>query len=270
MTITSNIPDSGSTLWIKSMTVETQDENHDAISSEFLCHAWLTFKSAETKEHGMLSVSQGTETVTFPDGYAFPVPVTDDYKVVLTGMAENSNYPTIDQKMVLKYSISYYTDEEANKYKIKTLETFNLVARPEADAAHPRKHEVKPGLKSHHWLVPPGRHTYKAPAFRALFETADNPLGIGENARMHFIRIHLHGYGESVGLFDKTTGEEVWKGYAKNHKTLRHLLDVDSYSDSEGIALHPDHEYELEVVYDNPTEEPVDAMGALRVFIAEK
>jgi hypothetical protein len=80
------------------------------------------------------------------------------------------------------------------------------------------------------------------------------------------MRPHLHGYGESVALLDKTTGETLWTGYAKNAQDSRHVVAADIYSDAEGIPLHPDHEYELEVVYDNPTTEPIDAMGAIRAL----
>ena len=34
------------------------------------------------------------------------------------------------------------------------------------------------------------------------------------------------------------------------------------------MPFHPDHEYEFEIVYDNPTSEPIDAMGALRAFVS--
>ena len=264
MPIMSALP-SDSTLWVKSMAVEMLDEEHEPISPEFLCHAWLSYRSPESG--GMLTVSQGTEAVNLPEGFAFPVPNRADNRVMLIGMVENNNYEEIDQQAAMKYTIGYYTDEDARNLGLEALKPLNLVARPDASAVHPGEPRMA-GMQSHHWLVPPGRHTYTSPVVRPMYQTPGNPLGIGANTRIHVMRVHLHGYGESVALLDKTTGETIWTGYAKNANGLRQILRSDSYSDVEGIPLHRDHQYELEIVYDNPTDQPIDAMGAFRAFVS--
>lgn len=264
MPIMSALP-SDSTLWVKSMAVEMLDEEHQPISPEFLCHAWLSYRSPESG--GMMTVSQGTEAVTLPEGFAFPVPNRADNRVMLIGMVENNNHEVIDQEAAMKYTIGYYTDEDAKRLGLQALKPLNIVARPDAPAVHPREPRVA-GLQSHHWLVPPGRHTYRSPVVRPMFQSPGNSLGIGANTRIHFMRVHLHGYGESVALLDKTTGETIWRGYAKNAEGFRQILDSDSYSSVEGVPLHRDHQYELEIVYDNPTDEPIDAMGAFRAFVS--
>jgi hypothetical protein len=255
----------GSAVWVKSMTVEILDEAREPLSAEFLCHAWLTFRSP--RRGGMMSVSQGTKTVTLPEGFAFVMPNDPDTKLTLVGMLENNNHAVIDQKAVMKYTIGYYSDEEARKSKLKKLETLNMVGRPDAPSVHQHS-AMKPKLKPHHWMVPPGRHTYRSALERPMFRSPGNPMGIREGTRIHFMRPHLHGYGESVALIDKTTGKTIWTGYAENAKELRHVVSVDVFSDSDGIPLYPDHEYELEIVYNNPTQKPIDAMGALRAFVS--
>jgi hypothetical protein len=195
------------------------------------------------------------------------MPNNPNTKLMLTGMLENNNYAVIDQKAVMKYTIHYYSDRAARKLELKKLEPINMVGRPDAPALHPKMHLMR-GMNPHHWLVPPGRHTYRSGVVRPLFQTPGNPMGIRKGTRIHFLRPHLHGYGESVALNDKTTGTTVWKGHAENAKNLRQLVRADFYSDVEGMPLHPDHEYELEIVYNNPTNEPIDAMGALRAFVS--
>jgi hypothetical protein len=264
MSIGSALPPE-STVWVRSMSVEMVDAESEAISAEFLCHAWLSYRSPEGG--GMLTVSQGTESVTLPEGFAFPVPNTSGNRVMLIGMVENNNYDVIDQSAAMKYTIGYYSDEDAQRLGLKALKPLNMVARPDAPAVHPGAHHVR-GLHSHHWLVPPGRHTYTSPVVRPMFQAPGNPLGIGTNTRIHFMRVHLHGYGESVALLDKTTGETLWRGYAKNADGLRQILRSDFYSDVEGVPLYRDHRYELEIVYDNPTDKPIDAMGAFRAFVS--
>jgi hypothetical protein len=263
--VKSALENAGRAVWVKSMTVEILDEQREPLSAEFLCHAWLAFRSP--RRGGMMSVSQGTKSVTLPEGFAFVMPNDPETKLTLIGMIENNNHEVIDQKAVMKYTIDYYSDEEARKSKLKKLETLNMVGRPDAPAVH-HQSPMKPKLNPHHWMVPPGRHTYRSALTRPMFRTPGNPLGISEGTRIHFMRPHLHGYGESVALNDKTTGKTVWKGYAENAKELRHIVGVDFYSDVDGIPLYPDHEYELVIVYNNPTQKPVDAMGALRAFVS--
>ncbi len=264
MPIMSSLPPD-STVWVRTMSVEMVDAENKEISAEFLCHAWLSYRSP--RGGGMLTVSQGTESVILPEGFAFPIPNKPGNRVMLIGMIENNNYDVIDQPAAMKYTIGYYSDEDAQRLGLKALKPLNMVARPDAPAVHPGQH-LAAGMQSHHWLVPPGRHTYRSPVVRPMFQTPGNPLGIGTNTRIHFMRVHLHGYGESVALLDKTTGETVWTGYAKNASGLRQILYSDSYSDVEGVPLYLDHEYELEIVYNNPTDEPIDAMGAFRAFVS--
>ena len=257
--------EAGSAIWVKSMAVEILDEEHEPLSAEFLCHAWLSYKSP--KRSGMMTVSQGTKSVTLPEGFAFVMPNDPETELNLVGMVENNNHEVIDQKAVMKYTIGYYSDEEARRSNLKKLKALNMVGRPDAPPVHPQ-HALTPVIKPHHWMVPPGRHTYRSALTRPMHRSPGNSLGIDEGTRIHFMRPHLHGYGESIALNDTTTGKTVWKGHAENAKELRQVISVDIYSDVDGIPLHPDHEYELEIVYDNPTQKPVDAMGALRAFIS--
>jgi len=265
MSVKSALEKAGSAVWIKTMTVEILDEEREPLSAEFLCHAWLTFRSPKTG--GMIAVSQGTKTVTLPEGYAFVMPNDPETELNLIGMLENNNHDVIDQKVVMKYTIGFYSDEDAKKSKLRKLETLNMVGRPDAPAVH-ANHRMRPHMKPHHWMVPPGRHTYRSALTRPMFRSPGNPMGIDEGTRIHFMRPHLHGYGESVALIDKTAGKTIWKGDAENAKELRHVVRVDVFSDVEGIPLYPDHEYEIEIVYNNPTQEPIDAMGALRAFVS--
>ena len=109
-----------------------------------------------------------------------------------------------------------------------------------------------------HWLVPPGRQVLRSDVVPGVIQS---------DGLIHFIKIHLHPYGQSVTLVDKETGEEVWKGFAKNHPERAHLLSVDSYSSGDGIPIFKDRAYELITVYDNPTNAPIDAMAVMRLYV---
>ena len=119
----------------------------------------------------------------------------------------------------------------------------------------PRSHGT---TATDHWLVPPGRQVVRSDVRAGAIQF---------DGMIHFIKIHLHPYGESVALVDKATGEEVWKGRANNHPERAHLLAVDSYSDTAGIPIHRERDYELITVYDNPTDRPIDAMAVMRLYV---
>ena len=82
--------------------------------------------------------------------------------------------------------------------------------------------------------------------------------------------MHLHPYGESMELKDKTTGRTFWKGAAKSHAERAILLATDSYSSRDGIPLFKDHAYELTTVYNNPSSKPITAMAALWMYVKDK
>jgi len=109
-----------------------------------------------------------------------------------------------------------------------------------------------------HWLVPPGRQVLRSDV---------EPGVVQFDGMIHFIKIHLHPYGESVTLVDKTTGEEVWKGSATNHPERAHLTEIEFYSSTIGIPVYHDRDYELVTVYDNTTDEDIDAMAVMRIFV---
>ena len=114
------------------------------------------------------------------------------------------------------------------------------------------------GTTTDHWLVPPGRQVLRSDVEPGVIEF---------DGLIHFMKLHLHPYGESVTLIDKTAGEEVWKGYAKNHPERAHLIDVDFYSSTTGIPIYKDRDYELVTVYNNPTDHPIDAMAVMRLYV---
>lgn len=81
--------------------------------------------------------------------------------------------------------------------------------------------------------------------------------------------MHLHPFGESISIKDLTTGKILWKGRAKNHPKIAKITEIDNYSDPIGLTLYKNHHYELETLYNNTTNKPVDAMGALWVYYTE-
>lgn len=242
-------------LWLKSMSVEVLDQNGKLASLEYLCHAWAGFPQEES-DWERITISQGLGEIRFPEGYGLKFLNT---KVHLLAQELNDTPGKIDKRIQYRFTFRYLSDVAAKKLKLRTLQsdTFN-VRVPESEVDHGAI-PTPPQDRGIHFYVPPGRHEYhqalvKQPALA--------------NTRIHFIKVHLHPYGESVELFDKTAKKSVWKGLAQMDPKRPVILSVESYSSSEGLRVYSDHEYEVIGVYNNTTDHPVDAMALLRVQYA--
>jgi len=279
-------------LWIKKYRVDVLNDQEEAESTEFLCHAWLTSRKGDQSDvkrriekddtteetpNLFLTISQGMEEMQFPEGFAVKVDNRFHNRLKFLGMAVNNNYEEIDKKVKFQTTIEYLEDDAARELNIKPLTAMMLPARQElkkVGGAHHRHHMTGIGedefrgiaparerRKTHteHWMVPPGKHIYRSDVKSG---------GIKSNGMIHFIKLHLHAYGQSMTLLDKTTGEEIWTGYAENHPEGKaHLLNTDYYTSTEGMPVFENHQYELITVYDNPTDHDIDAMGVLRLYV---
>jgi hypothetical protein len=95
-------------------------------------------------------------------------------------------------------------------------------------------------------------------------------LNVPFETNLHYIGAHLHPYAESLALRDLTTNETLYTALARAPTQGIGLAHVDHYASREGIALHPDHEYELVSVYDNPTDTEKDAMAVFFLYFHDR
>lgn len=255
---------SGEPIWIKSFAVDV-DDNGRMGTLEFLCHAWANLGSPTFDDQRLLTVSQGHESMEFPEGFGIRLD-TPGHSLNLMAQALNDN----DNKahtLTYKMKIGYMSDAEAQKAGLKNLRTLtvyvpgwraNAERGPLATAAEGEICGAN-GKDPTMFFVPPGRHVYTAPVQNPVFQMAGN---------IHYIKLHLHAYGESMSLIDKTDNKVLWKGYAKNDSGKVMISKVNNYASAEGIAINPNHKYELEAVYNNTTLKDVDAMAVLRVYVS--
>jgi hypothetical protein len=267
-------------VWIKRFKIDVLDGAQREESTEFLCHAWLMADSGlrepKTGQRGarggrdpslFLTISQGFEDMHFPPGFAVEFDRRDVSRVGLLTMAVNNNYDDIDRNVRFRATIDYLRDSAARQLGIQPLTGIQLHARQSTSVVMAADHHHSGGASHHaasktdHWLVPPGRQVLRSDVRRGV---------IGFDGMIHFIKVHLHPYGESLTLVDKLTGEVVWKGNARNHPERAHLVAVDGYSSTLGIPIHRDRDYELITVYENPTAQPVDAMAVMRIYVHPK
>jgi hypothetical protein len=109
----------------------------------------------------------------------------------------------------------------------------------------------------HLYFVPPGRDE-KQVTFEAPFEGA-----------IHFLGTHIHPYGVSIELFNVSRGERVWKGKRKG-EAPGPTGAMEVFSSKEGYAVHAGETYRVTAVYDNPTQDPIDAMAGLFLLYSQR
>ena len=123
-----------------------------------------------------------------------------------------------------------------------------------AMAIYPFYLDVMPPAGSHSFDLPPGRSEQFWEGKPAI---AGRVLGLSG---------HLHKYGTSLTLEDRTSGKVIWQGRPKVGKNGEvEAMPVKKFLKTFGVALDPTHTYRLTAVYDNPTGAPVidGGMGAL-------
>ncbi|WP_373999449.1 hypothetical protein [Bdellovibrio bacteriovorus] len=275
--------DKFASIWVKSMSVDIFNEKGQKESEEYLCHAWVTIPTPMNEEKygrvsGMLTISQGMPEMEFPPGYAMKMAKVIDSQVNVLVQALNNVETKIDKKLIYRIKIGYIDDKDAQALGIKQLygDSFATQVPPEKRHRPPSKPERlgEDPHKGHsmtgmggadpvHFIVPPGKHEYRWPLSQDM-------VSIRNNGVIRLIKLHLHPYGESVALYDKTAKKFVWKGTATQDSKRAVLLKTESYSSTEGIKLNNQHSYEVVTTYNNTSKQTVDGMGVLRVYYGLK
>jgi hypothetical protein len=113
-----------------------------------------------------------------------------------------------------------------------------------------------------HWLIPPGH-------YQSNVDVTDQ-FELPYDTTAHYVTGHLHPYGKSLSLIDKTTGQTLFTIHATDYDNRLGVQAMEQWSSSGGVELVKDHRYELVTAYHNPTDKPIDAMSILYVYALDK
>jgi len=258
-------------LWVKNFRVDVLDETGAKVSSEYLCHSWAVLGRTEAGDQKLLTVSQGLDEMEFPAGYAVRVENAPK-NVNILAQALNNN-EGMNKYLSYRLTLGYMTDDMAAAQHITPLRTVtaaimakdvnngvnNICAKGDEPMLAGEEKRYPDALV--HFDVQPGRHEYHTDIPK------DHPLYRG--GTIHYIKLHLHPFGQSLALVDKTAGKELWKGEVSNDDQRRMLTDVAFYSSETGILLDKTHDYEVVGIYDNPTKTVSDGMAVLRLYVSD-
>lgn len=82
-----------------------------------------------------------------------------------------------------------------------------------------------------------------------------------------FLGAHLHAHAQSLTFEDLTHGHLVWIARPRQVRDGR-LVHMPTWASATGWPVSPETRFRVTARYDNPTPEPIDAMGFLAAFVA--
>jgi hypothetical protein len=284
-------------VWITGYRAVMKGEDGEtSMSQEFMCHSNLDidvqahrqrFQVAPVFSPRLFTLSQGQFEIRFPPG--FGIPVSSSEALSLTTQVLNHNFEIAGPEEAFsvrhQVTVEYALDREVGPGMVPLLPTAAYgLALLEGDAAYygvddpddehhgpgcmvgegASDHEYEDGLGrtfTGHWQVPPGRQVNRTLVTRLM--------NVPYETTIHYVAVHLHPFAESLALRDLTTGETLFESRAENPEGRIGLVKVDALSSAEGVAVYPDHEYELVSVYDNTSGEMQDSMAVMYFYLRD-
>lgn len=276
-------------VWIAGFRVKALDsKTGEQLSNDFICHTNIDFNDSRyfssfglVNRIGryyprMTSLSHGQESFSFPEGYAVPMRGND----LLTVTTESLNHNLTDANYWVRHEvdIKYLSDSPS----IKPLMSRTIFVALPFDERDPEKEPLdsganqcipvetknhtyddgKGGKLSGHWVIPPGKSSWKS--------SVNAQLQITDSLRLHAAAVHVHPFATSLTLFDVTEGKRIFSSQMTNHKDRIGLEKVTAFSSEEGIWLYADHQYELRQECENTTAIDQDMMGSMFLFFYDQ
>ncbi|MDX1643676.1 MAG: hypothetical protein R3244_04875 [Thermoanaerobaculia bacterium] len=292
-------------VWLTGIRNRAIDAVSDAeMSQEFLCHSNLSwgspdqlerrtsrFRATRSADSRVMTLIQGQNELELPAG--FGVPMVAGEPLQFFTMVINKNSDDLPLRLKVRTELEYRRQDDLDRPLVPLFKRrlYNAVETDATLMAHQdgghggaehaagghdgAKVAAAPSAMQHstlewdedgtrygmHWMVPPGRHEYRTPV--------GGQLELPFDTTVHYVTAHLHPYGESITLEDVSTGETVFRLRAHPYTDRLGIAAMESFSSRAGVPLSRHGSYELVTIYDNPTEQPVDAMGILYLYLRD-
>jgi len=282
-------------VWIVGYDTEVVNAQRERVSQEFMCHANLDFDVSRYYDvfptrvplsGRVFTLSQGQETIRFPDGFGIPYASTEP--LVLSTQVLNLNLHEPDLHVKHHVEVRYVRDRETNPpmrplfqsavqgFKALGDARYYGIAQAEAEAALHGEGcgvgmaavdgDIDPDRLGQeftaHWVVEPGVETNRTNVTRFM--------NLPYDTTAHYIAVHLHPFAEYIELIDLTTGSTVYKSEVRPATDRVGILEVEHFTSAEGLPFFKDHEYELVSHYNNTSGENVDSMAVMYIYFLDK
>jgi hypothetical protein len=281
-------PEDNDLKWITGFKAEVYREGTTEHNNDFLCHTNIDFfngvhyknlklpKRINSQYPRLGTLSNGINELKFPNGFGFPVAGNDAF--IIASRTLNHNIEGAFFKV--KHNIEFTTENA--EVHLKPLVPKALVLLQDFDRENPDNPETSDDpnlclpldLKNHsfpnedgvrfaaHWVLPKGEHLYK---FDVSYQ-----LQLKEDTMIHAMAAHLHPDAQKFTLYDLTEDKVVYTIKCENYDEKIGLKNVATYSSEEGLPIYADHEYELQLLTYNPSDEFRDMMAVLFIYLYDR
>ncbi len=223
--------------WLVGYRVEMTDPAGETLDRELMCHTFFGSRIPKHDFHDELRgiFSDGyTEEIRLPPGFGIFFKAGEN--AVWLPMFNNRNPERANASMKVTLELVPARKLPGGLKELNT--TFQSVQMP------------------HLYYVPPKKQDTRETSFLLPF--------VG---KIHAMGTHLHPYGVSIELINVTRDESVWKAVGTRDEDGK-LVEMPVYSSPEGYPVQAKDLFKLVAVYDNPTEQPVDAMAGVFILYA--
>ena len=258
--------------WVRAYRIDVLDtESEELMGDEFFCHSQLQIPNTTR----LIVNATGYNHMEFPNGFAMPISQivrdlpAEQRGLTFYGMVLNNHVDQINALASVRARIEYWRDEDFGTGP-RPRRLYKLGLPMAVDDAEAEAYQAEPmvthdgvtnacvlveGLRTH-WLVPKGEQRTR--------RRFTKPFPI--DATVHFAAAHMHNRGVWTLLRDATTGEELWRTVVEYEDDRVQIERVPVYSSEQGFKVYKDHDYEIEALYVNPDDQPIDAMVLVDVF----
>ena len=285
--VTIGRPGEDEPVWITGLAVDPLDaDGHQEIADgdQFICHVNVSHQDRNVWAQEMVrrqqegrsvpfnwfTLVQGHYAIDFPAGFGLPARTGQVFRVF--SMAQNQDPDRKPFGMRIRSQLKYVYERDLAR-PLVPLNKFSWdvrVAAPFFDGEKEIPHDEScaneethgTGEAVLHFAVPPGRHVYRSTVHAA------GKLPFDTTA--HYIGAHLHVYGESIELIDKTAGKSLFVSRATTNPRHTGIAEMTYFTSVEGIPIYRHHEYELVATYDNTSGRTTDAMAVVYVYYRDE
>jgi hypothetical protein len=271
--------------WITGYAVKALDpETKAQLSDDFICHSNLDFdlhrhyeswglqSRINTTYPRLITMTQGQTTLTFPEGFGFPV-YTNEPLYAITQVL-NHNLDPIDATVMHSIEINYIEHDTLRQIKplfersifvmlpFSATNATNATAEVEGcvpvDPNNHRYEDHSGQVYSGHWVITPGRHKYRYDVTKMM--------DLEENTTLHYIGVHTHPFAESLTLRHVEGDSVLFKAVCTNFNEKIGLKQIGFYSSKTGIPVFADQHYELIAEVNNTSEVNQDMMASMFLY----
>ena len=263
--------------WVTAVRTDVVEQaSQKRMGDEFFCHSQLQLPNGTR----LLTMATGADDIRFPKGFAMPVSAIvrgqpePQRALTFLGMVLNNFETEINKQSKVVTTLEYFKDDDfGNAPRPKKLymtsllmEVDNLEEYKPGEDEPPISDDVTThcalveqplgGKLKLHWMVPPGLQKTR--------KLDKNIVPI--DGTVHFAWAHLHNFGEYMRLTDVTEGKVLFQADVENQPGRDQIANITDYSSQEGFRVYKDHEYEIEALYNNTTDQDVDAMAMIVLY----